>query len=128
VAFSVSPSLFKATLGDSYTVGGRAGYMVGAALPYVLLGWTRADATWSTPVPVTGLPSSFTGYTVGGGIEIPINRHLTLASEVRWTQFSSESIGASHIDLTPTELSGMLRLNVAIGSLLDDAPRGHPFK
>jgi len=122
VAFSVTsgPFGFSGALGNSYSVGARAGVMVGSAFPYVLIAWTHSDANWSVSAPFSltgsGLPTSFQGTTYGGGIEIPLrDTPLSLALETRWTRYNAEAIGASGVDLRPDQLQGMLRLNWNFG-------------
>lgn len=124
VAFTVNPGLFSAALGNSYSLGGRAGLMLDRAYLYGLVAWTHTDVSWSVTGP--GLPSAFTGITYGGGIEHPIrDTQFTIAGEVRWTRFAAENIGGpGGIDLQPDQLQGMLRLNWNFGEM----PKAKPLK
>ena len=61
----------SASLGDAYSVGGRAGVVLGGTMPYLLVAYTHTDANWSATggiPPGLGLPSSFQGVTFGGGV------------------------------------------------------------
>ena len=111
VTFSVNPGLFSASLGNSYSLGGRFGLVFDKVFAYGLVAWTHTDVSWSVAGP--GLPSAFTGMTYGGGLEYPIrDTRVSLAMEARLTQFTSETIGGpGGLELQPDQLQAMLRLN-----------------
>lgn len=102
--FSVSPGLFSARFGQQYSIGGRIGYSLPGAMPYLLLAYAHTDVSYSVPLP---LPSSFSGVAYGGGIEFPIAKNLSAGIEGRYTHYQSETITGTPISLQPTELSVM---------------------
>jgi len=76
-----------ATLKDSWTVGGRVGYLVNTStLAYVLAGYSEAS------VDVDHLGSDdFTGWTVGGGLETKLGGNWFLKGEYRYTEFDTNT-------------------------------------
>lgn len=109
--FSVNPGIFSAKMTNNYAVGGRLGYVFQGAMPYVLLAYQHTDAEWSIAAP--GLPGSFRGYAVGGGIEMPLAKNLSFDVSGRWTKYQSESVGP--ISIEPTELAVMAAIKLRFG-------------
>jgi len=122
VTFSVNPGLFSASLGNSYSLGGRAGLVVGSAYIYGGAAWTHTDVDWSIPSPL--LPDHVQGIMYLGGIEIPLRERFSLALETRNIRYDSEKIGGV-VDLKTEQWQGMLRLNFNFGEV---APAAKPLK
>ncbi|MBJ7535123.1 porin family protein [Rhodomicrobium vannielii ATCC 17100] len=79
----------KAKQTDSWTAGGRLGYLVNTStLAYVLGGYT--DATFELSVPGFGsADDNFTGWTVGGGLETRLSGNWYVKGEYRFTEFDT---------------------------------------
>ena len=109
--FSVNPGIFSAKFTNQYAVGGRLGYAFSTAMPYVFLGYRHTDVDWSIPSPL--LPSAFSGYEMGGGIEMALAKNLSLYGEGRYTRYQSETIAIGPgINLEPTELAALVGLKL----------------
>lgn len=79
----------KATLTDSWTVGGRAGYLVNpSTLVYGLAGYTEAH--FDMPFGVNGDFNG--GWTAGAGIETNLSGNLFLKGEYRFTQLDEKTL------------------------------------
>lgn len=119
VAFEVTPGLFKASIGNSWAFGGRAGVeLAGGAKPYLLLAYTQAEANWTSVVPLggVGLPGHWKGWMYGGGVEVPLKgTNFSLAGEARFIRYQSENV-AGVVDLQPDQLQAMVRLNYNFGA------------
>ncbi len=82
------------TLNNSWTIGGRLGYLVNSStLVYALGGFTEASLTF----PFVGANASdkdFTvdGYSVGGGIETKLTGNWFLRGEYRYTSLDTSTI------------------------------------
>ncbi len=79
----------KATLTDSWTVGGRAGYLVNpSTLVYGLAGYTEAH--FDLPL---GLNGDFNGgWTAGAGIETNLGGNFFLKGEYRSTRLDEKTL------------------------------------
>ena len=78
----------KSTLTDSWTVGGRAGYLVNSnTMVYGLAGYTEAH--FDMPF---GLNGDFTGWTAGAGIETNLGGPLFLKGEYRFTSLDEKTL------------------------------------
>jgi outer membrane immunogenic protein len=76
-------------LTDSWTAGGRAGYLVNAnTLVYGLAGYTEAQFD----LPKGAHNSTFTGWTAGAGIETNLGGSWFLKGEYRFTQLDKQTI------------------------------------
>ncbi len=74
----------KSTLTDSWTAGGRVGYLVNSnTLVYGLAGYTEAH--FDMPF---GLNGDFTGWTAGAGIETNLGGSWFLKGEYRFTSWT----------------------------------------
>ena len=105
---------FTASLSNSWTVGGRAGYALSSgAMPYALLGYTTTDVSYS--IPVVGMPTTLHGMTYGGGIEISLASNVKLATEIRSTNYASTDLFSGFATLKTNELSGLVRLSFSFG-------------
>lgn len=113
-SFKIEPG-FSVSFGNVWTLGARAGYVLnGGMMPYILAGYRQTELGLPAGVP---LDSKLKGWMLGGGLEIPLAKQVTLSAEGRWTKYDK-------VDLTPValplagvtaktdELSGVLRLNV----------------
>lgn len=114
--FNVGPGLFKASFDNAWTGLARIGVPVagGKVLPYVLAGYTRADASWS--IVGVSMPD-FRGIVLGAGIEVALNANISLGLEGRWTKYQSETIAGTPITLEPEQVSALATLNVRFPSL-----------
>lgn len=114
----VGPFKASASLGNSWTVGGRAGVTFGNALPYVLVGYTQAD----TSVTFLGnslASSDLNGWTYGGGVEFMLTPSVSMAAEYRFTRFGSENVfgGAPILASQTDQQTAMLRLNIHLNAV-----------
>lgn len=113
VEFSISPVL-SASLKESYTLGARAGVVVGSAMPYLLVGYTSAETSAEFGgVSVANTPT-LTGWTWGGGIEFDVAPNIVLAGEYRFTKFDTETIGG-FVNLDTDQHTAMVRLSYRVG-------------
>jgi outer membrane immunogenic protein len=114
----------KATLTDSWTVGGRAGYLVNpSTLVYGLAGHTEAH--FDLPL---GLNGDFNGgWTAGAGIETNLGGNLFLKGEYRVTQLDEKTLYTepSYVKITDQAdiQTGRLVLTYKVNSAGSD-----PFK
>ncbi|MBJ7535122.1 porin family protein [Rhodomicrobium vannielii ATCC 17100] len=78
---------------DSWTVGGRLGYLVNTStLAYVLGGYTESTFELEVPLfPRINGDDTFTGWTVGGGLETKLSSSLSLKAEYRYTEFDTKT-------------------------------------
>ncbi len=82
-------------LTDSWTVGGRAGYLVNpSTLVYGLAGYTEAHFD----LPKDAHNSTFTGWTAGAGIETSLSGPWYLKGEYRFTQLGEQTLYSGSID------------------------------
>lgn len=89
---------------DAWTLGGRAGVLVGDTLIYGLIGYTTMSASdIAVPaVPLTIVVGDFKGWTLGGGLETHLGNNIFLAAEYRYTKFDGQTVD---IATTPLSLS-----------------------
>lgn len=114
VEFSVSPNLFSASLKETYTLGARAGVVVGNAMPYLLAGYTSAETGAEfLGVAIADTPT-LTGWTFGGGIEFDVAPSIVLAGEYRHTKFDTENIGGV-VNLDTDQSTFLARLSYRFG-------------
>lgn len=99
VAFNVEPSLLSAKFGDAWSIGARAAYRHGSALPYVFATYTEQQMSWSIPIDAP----RFRGIGLGAGVELDIGKGWFTGLEGRVTRFNGETI-AGLVKLEPTEL------------------------
>ena len=79
---------FPFNLTDSWTVGGRVGYLVNAnTLVYGLAGYTEAHFD----LPHGAQNNTFSGWTAGAGIETSLGGPLFLKGEYRFTQLGEQT-------------------------------------
>jgi outer membrane immunogenic protein len=83
------------------TVRGRVGYAFDRVLPYATagLGWARTELDFSNDVTMGGMPvissaasdkQTFTGWTVGAGLEYAITDNITAKAEYLYTDLGSK--------------------------------------
>jgi outer membrane immunogenic protein len=79
---------------DSWTAGGRLGYLVNpGTLAYVLGGYTQS--TFELGIPGFGsADDTFAGWTVGGGLETRLSGNWYLKGEYRFTEFDTNGYAA----------------------------------
>ena len=81
-------------LTDSWTAGGRAGYLVNAnTLVYGLAGYTEAQFD----LPKGAHNGTFTGWTAGAGIETNLGGSWFLKGEYRFTQLDQQTLYSGSI-------------------------------
>ena len=92
-------------LTDSWTVGGRVGYLVNAnTLVYGLAGYTEAHFD----LPHGAQNNTFSGWTAGAGIETSLGGPLFLKGEYRFTQLGEQTLysGSIYVDEATVDLQG----------------------
>lgn len=102
-AESVAPiGTLTAGLGNAWGGGLRAGYtLTNGVMPYALVGMTQTNLTIPTGVDIS---SSLKGWMLGGGVEVPLAKNLSLVGEARWTKYDK-------VDLTPVGLPADLKMD-----------------
>lgn len=100
--YTWSDSEFKASLGTArltaglekgWAVFGRVGVPMGNVMPYVLAGYTEADAGASWNVFGGGsADTTLKGYMGGGGIEIMLTQNIAMGAEYRYTKFDDVTV------------------------------------
>jgi opacity protein-like surface antigen len=83
-----------------WSVTGRAGFVVGNAMPYALAGYKKADF----------LGTDLDGWVAGAGIEFAVIRNVYLGGEYRFTQYDLPSGVPSGIDLNQHEVRATLKI------------------
>lgn len=122
IAFNIQPSLLSVSLGNSWTVGGRAGYqLTSGAMPYVLVGWTQTDVNLGGAGAITlaalEIPDKLQGWKFGGGIEAPLaGTPLKIGVETTWTRFNTERFATGLVDLKTDQVQGMVTLTYQFGA------------
>lgn len=89
--------IVKASLDSSWTVGGRAGYLVKPdALLYVLVGYTQAQVSDISFPAFPGATSltvpDLKGIVYGGGIDVALGKGWFAQAEGRWANYDRKSI------------------------------------
>jgi outer membrane immunogenic protein len=87
------------------SVRARLGYAIGSVMPYITGGvafssWDITAGTFLPPRISDDYSQTFTGWTVGGGVEVAITQNVIARAEYRYTDFGSET---QDIDLAPFE-------------------------
>jgi len=87
-------------LTDSWTAGGRAGYLVNAnTLVYGLAGYTEAQFD----LPKGAHNGTFTGWTAGAGIETNLGGSWFLKGEYRFTQLDQQTLYSGNIRISENQ-------------------------
>lgn len=110
-------NLLTAGLDKSWSVTGRVGVDMGRFMPYILAGFTRADASAS----LLGTPLgaiSMDGWVAGGGIDMKLADNVAIGAEYRYTRFDAPSFGGGALTLDPErhELRAALKYRVDLFS------------
>jgi len=90
--FAVQPGLLTAGLEENWSVVGRVGYAFGHVLPYVLAGYSEADAgakLLGTSIGSTTLK----GWVAGGGVTIALMNGMEVDFSYRRTEFDGLNFG-----------------------------------
>jgi outer membrane immunogenic protein len=93
----------SSTLTDSWTVGGRLGYLVNSnTLVYGLAGYTEAhfDNKYNLLTLNGSLPGDYTGWTAGAGIETNLGGSWYLKGEYRFTALDEKTLASGAITKT----------------------------
>jgi len=91
LSFDVKPEILNAKLGDSWTLGLRAGVVVAEALPYVFAGHTWTDSEIS--LLGTQLTSNrLNGWTGGAGVDLPLTQNIYLGVRYAYTRYDNEDL------------------------------------
>lgn len=121
-----APALVPGTLASieidsQWTVGARAGVIVGNSLLYGLAGYTRMQTSdLAVPPANTTLSlADFKGWSVGGGIETALGGGFFLAAEYRFTAFERQTaavpLALASFDLDPEMHEAKARLSYKFG-------------
>jgi outer membrane immunogenic protein len=90
ISYNDQSASISATLTDSWTVGGRLGYLVNAnTLAYALGGYT--EARFAMPA---GLNGDYSGWTIGAGLETALGGSWYLKGEYRFTALDEKTLVA----------------------------------
>jgi outer membrane immunogenic protein len=95
------PVIFKVKQDWEATLRGRAGYQMKGFMPYATAG--IAYGSFETQYSQVGLPFLVTdsqafGWTIGAGVDVPVNERWTLVAEYRYTDYGDEIDAAGTID------------------------------
>ena len=95
------PVIFKVKQDWEATLRGRAGYQMAGFMPYATAG--IAYGSFETQYSQVGLPFLVTdsqafGWTIGAGVDVPVNERWTLVAEYRYTDYGDEIDAAGTID------------------------------
>ena len=85
----------------------RLGYAVDRFLPYIAGGVAFGDIEISNNSGAPSFGDTFSGWTIGGGVDYALTDNLLLRAEYRYTDFGSESFGGladSDVDLETNEV------------------------
>ena len=100
----------RATITPTWNVGGRAGLVAwNSNLLYATGGYEQADIDLS----FAEGPGTIGGWFVGGGIEMPVSKAVTLGLEYKYSDWDSFTVGGARIE--PVDHRVMLRANVRLG-------------
>jgi outer membrane immunogenic protein len=111
---------------DSWTVGGRLGYLVNSnTMVYGLAGYTEAH--FEMPLNMPGV--DYSGWTAGAGIETNLGGPLFLKGEYRFTQLDKKALasepdcreGCGRITNQPDIQTGRLVLSYKLNGLGSDS-------
>jgi opacity protein-like surface antigen len=127
VEFSISDGdeTFKAALKNSWSVGGRAGVVLGNAKPYILAAYRQTEVEWTNLGP--GFPSGPTlkGYDLGAGMSYAINKDIDIGVEGIWTKYKNvtlEDVFCDPLSLDTTQLAVMGYVNFKFGAAEEAKP------
>ncbi len=95
------PVIFKVKQDWEATLRGRAGYQMEGFMPYATAG--IAYGSFETQYSQVGLPFLVTdsqafGWTIGAGVDVPVNERWTLVAEYRYTDYGDGIDAAGTID------------------------------
>ena len=101
IAQEPGPVVFKVKQEWEATLRGRAGYQMEGFMPYATAG--IAYGSFETQYSQLALPFLVTdsqefGWTIGAGVDIPVNERWTLVAEYRYTDYGDEIDAAGTID------------------------------
>jgi outer membrane immunogenic protein len=97
--FTVSPGILSAAIERSYSAYARLGMSLGDVLPYVLAGYSWADA--KATLGGASASEDLQGFMVGGGVEFRLAPGVTLAGEYRYTKFDDVTVIPGFVSLEP---------------------------
>lgn len=82
----------------------RLGYAADRFLPYIAGGVAFGDIGISSNTGVSSFGDTFTGWTIGAGLDYAMTANLLLRAEYRYTDFGKEALPAGVVDLTTSEV------------------------
>lgn len=108
------PTAVRAGIDESWAIFGRLGYDMGRAMPYVLAGYTEADASASILGSGVGT-TTLSGWLIGGGVELALDGGLFIGAEYRYAMFDTEKLipGVLHLDTDRHEVRATLRYRLS---------------
>ena len=98
-----------ADTGDTYrinwdgSVRGRLGVDLDGILPYAEAGVAFANSTF-TPTAASAVSATYTGWTVGAGVEFKVADHVSANVEYRYSDYGSQTFDGNSIKLTDNTL------------------------
>ena len=95
------PVIFKVKQDWEASLRGRAGYRMQGFMPYATAGITYGS--FETQYSQVGLPfqvadSQAIGWTLGAGVDVPVNERWTLVAEYRYTDYGDEIDASGALD------------------------------
>lgn len=109
-------TIIRAGIDESWSVYGRVGIDAGRVMPYVLAGYSEADA--SASILGTNIGSTtLSGLMVGGGFEMRISGGITLGAEYRYTMFDTEKVIPDVIHLDTDRHEVRAKMSYKFGGL-----------
>jgi outer membrane immunogenic protein len=109
------PTVLRAGIDESWAVYGRIGIDAGRAMPYLLAGYTEADASASILGTKIG-STTLEGWMVGGGVELALGHGIFVGAEYRYTMFDELKLvpGFLHLDTDRHEVRGTLKYKLNV--------------
>ena len=92
------------TVGWDGSIRGRLGVDVGTILPYVEAGVAFANATSAAPGGTPSFNGTYTGWTVGAGVEFMLASQLSANLEYRYNNYGSQTFNTVPIAFTDSQI------------------------